>query len=44
MSKDFFPRMLGKISGDFENFILPGKVIKVEFFFHFCPEKKLGTF
>jgi hypothetical protein len=34
--------MLEKISGNFGNFSLLGKVINVDFF-HFCPKEKLGT-
>jgi hypothetical protein len=34
--------MLEKISGNFRNFSLLGKVINVDFVFHFCP-KELGT-
>jgi hypothetical protein len=35
--------MLGKISSDLENFRVPGKAIKVEFF-SFLPRKKIGHF
>jgi len=31
--------MLGKVSGNFGNFSLLGKVINVDFFSHFCPQK-----